>query len=167
MLFCKHNWKTVKKMGNKIPSLELWMEVSPFQDGDSYRQKNHNWSVLNQYGLQLSNYVLDIIKNYDDRFNQQIQKSPQPSEILDARFDSWNVRWPTLKARLDNDEQTTPRILDTGQDSDAVSVLFIHDLSTSSSNMSYEVIKNVADINLPAMGYASTSIKNLSYDVIN
>lgn len=120
-----------------------------------------------QYGASLSDYVLSIIKGYDDRFNQQLQQAPQPSEILDARLDSWNVKWPTLKARLDNDEQTTPRILDTGQDSDAVSVLFIRDLSTSSSNMSYEVIKNIADINLPAMGYASTSVKNLSYDVIN
>lgn len=120
-----------------------------------------------QYGIQLSDYVLSMIKGYEDRFNQQIQATPQPSEIIDARIDSWHITWPTLKARLDNDEQTTPRILDTGQDSNAMSVLFIRDLLTTSDNMSYEVIKNVADINLPAMGYASATTRSLSYDIIN
>lgn len=153
-------------MVNQIPSLDLWMEPSPFQNRDAYLQKNHNWSVLSQYGLQLSDYVLAVIKGYDDRFNQQIKATPQPSEITDARIDSWHVTWPTLKARLDNDEQTTPRILDIGQDSDATSVLFVRDLSTTSDNLSYEVIKQVADITLPAMGYASTTVGKLSYDVI-
>ena len=120
-----------------------------------------------QYGLQLSDYVLSVIKGYEDRFNQQIQATPQPNEITDARIDSWHITWPTLKARLDNDEQATPRILDTGQDSNAVSILFVRDLSVDSDNMSYETIQNVADINLPAMGYASTTVKTLSYDVIN
>lgn len=153
-------------MANKIPSLDLWYE--PVDLGTSnYLQKNHNWSVLMQYGLQLSDYVLSVIKGYEDRFNQQIQATPQPSEIVDARIDSWHVTWSTLKARLDNDEQTTPRILDTGQDSNAMSVLFVRDLSTESANMSYQVIKNLADITLPAMGYASTVTKNLAYDVIN
>ena len=119
-----------------------------------------------QYGASLSDYVLSIIKGYDDRFNQQLQQAPQPSEILDARLDSWNVNWPTLKARLDNDEQSTPKILDTGQGSDAVSVLFVRNLSADSDNMSYEVIQNVADITLPAMGYVSTTVMALSYDVI-
>lgn len=119
-----------------------------------------------QYGLQLSDYVLSVIKGYEDRFNQQIQATPQPSEVTDARIDSWHITWPTLKARLDNDEQATPRILDTGQDSDAVSVLLVRDLSADSDNMSYEAIQNVADITLPAMGYSSTTVKTLSYDVI-
>lgn len=154
-------------MANQIPSLDLWLEPSPFQNRDAYLQKNHNWSVLSQYGLSLSNYVLSIISGYDDRFNQQIKATPQPSEIVDARIDSWKVTWPTLKARLDNDEQATPRILDTGQDSDAMSILFVRDLSTTSENMSYEIIKNVANITLPAMGYASTTAKNLAFDVIN
>lgn len=154
-------------MANKIPSLDLWYEPNTFQNSVKYEQMNHNWSVLMQYGASLSDYVLSIIKGYDDRFNQQLQQAPQPSEILDARLDSWNVKWPTLKARLDNDEQTTPKILDTGQDSDAVSVFKIRDLSTSSVNFKYQVIKNLAKISLPAMGYASTITKNLSYDVIN
>lgn len=154
-------------MANKIPSLDLWYEPSPFQNRDAYLQKNHNWSVLMQYGLKLSDYVLSVIKGYEDRFNQQIQATPQPSEVTDARIDSWHITWPTLKARLDNDEQTTPRILDTGQDSNAMSVLFVRDLSTESANMSYQVIKNLADITLPAMGYVSTVTKNLAYDVIN
>ena len=153
-------------MANKIPSLDLWYEPNTFQNSVKYEQMNHNWSVLMQYGASLSDYVLSIIKGYDDRFNQQLQQAPQPSEILDARLDSWNVKWPTLKARLDNDEQTTPKILDTGQDSDAVSVLFVRNLSADSDNMSYEVIQNVADITLPAMGYVSTTAKALSYDVI-
>ncbi len=153
-------------MANKIPSLDLWYEPNTFQNSVKYEQMNHNWSVLMQYGASLSDYVLSIIKGYDDRFNQQLQQAPQPSEILDARLDSWNVKWPTLKARLDNYEQTTPKILDTGQDSDAVSVLFVRNLSADSDNMSYEVIQNVADITLPAMGYVSTTVMALSYDVI-
>ena len=153
-------------MANKIPSLDLWYEPNTFQNSVKYEQMNHNWSVLMQYGASLSDYVLSIIKGYDDRFNQQLQQAPQPSEILDARLDSWNVNWPTLKARLDNDEQSTPKILDTGQGSDAVSVLFVRNLSADSDNMSYEVIQNVADITLPAMGYVSTTVMALSYDVI-
>ena len=153
-------------MANKIPSLDLWYEPNTFQNSVKYEQMNHNWSVLMQYGASLSDYVLSIIKGYDDRFNQQLQQAPQPSEILDARLDSWNVKWSTLKARLDNDEQTTPKILDIDQDSDAVSVLFIRDLSTNSTDLSYEVINNVADISLPAMGYASISNKNLAYEVV-
>ena len=154
------------RMANKIPSLDLWYEPNTFQNSVKYEQMNHNWSVLMQYGASLSDYVLSIIKGYDDRFNQQLQQAPQPSEILDARLDSWNVKWSTLKARLDNDEQTTPKILDIDQDSDAVSVLFIRDLSTNSTDLSYEVINNVADISLPAMGYASISNKNLAYEVV-
>lgn len=153
-------------MANKIPSLDLWYEPNTFQNSVKYEQMNHNWSVLMQYGASFSDYVLSIIKGYDDRFNQQIQATPQPSEVTDARIDSWHITWPTLKARLDNDEQTTPKILDIGQDSDAVSVLFVRNLSADSDNMSYEVIHNVADITLPAMGYVSTTVKALSYDVI-
>lgn len=153
-------------MANKIPSLDLWME--PVDLGtNNYLQKNHNWSVLNQYGLSLSNYVLDMIQSYDDRFNQQIQKTPQPSEIVDARIDSWGITWKSLKARLDNDEQSTPRILDLNQDSDAISVLVVRDLATNSDNFSFEIVKDLANTTLPAMGYASTLVSSLSFDTIN
>lgn len=150
-----------------VPNLDLWMEPSPFQNRDAYLQKNHNWSVLSQYGLKLSDYVLSNFDQYEDRINNLISGTTQPSEIVDAHIDSWNVKWPTLKARLDNDEQTTPRILDIGQDSDAVSVFKIRDLSTNSDNLKFQVIKNLSKLNLPAMGYASTVVKNLSYDIID
>lgn len=152
-------------MANKIPSLDLWME--PVDLGtNNYLQKNHNWSVLKQYGVSLSDYVLAQIKSYDDRFNQQMQNAPQPSEVVDARIDSWGKPWGTLKARIDNDEQATPRILDLNQDSDATSVLYIRDLSTSSTKFSLQIIKNVASITLPVMGYASTTVANLGFDVV-
>ncbi|HJE97084.1 MAG TPA: hypothetical protein K8V00_05630 [Ligilactobacillus acidipiscis] len=152
-------------MANKIPSLDLWYE--PVDLGTSnYLQKNHNWSVLMQYGLQLSDYVLDVIKGYEDRFNQQIQATPQPSEITDARIDSWHITWPTLKARLDNDEQTTPRIENLNDDSNALGVLELRDLAEDSDNLSYEPIGGKVKIQLETMTRASTTTDKLSYDVI-
>ncbi|WP_270333008.1 alpha-amylase [Ligilactobacillus acidipiscis] len=152
-------------MANKIPSLDLWYEPDTFQNSTKYEQMNHNWSVLMQYGASLSDYVLSIIKGYDDRFNQQLQQAPQPSEILDARLDSWNVKWPTLKARLDNDEQSTPRLMHDSY-SDAMFILQLRDLTTSSDKFSYTKIQDLAKMSIPAMGYTNTSINGLSTEVV-
>jgi hypothetical protein len=153
-------------MANKIPSLDLWYEPSPFQNSEAYQQKNHNWSVLSQYGLQLSDYVLSLLKQYEDRINNLISGVEQPNEIVDARTDSWNIKWPTLKARLDNDEQTTPKIEDLNDDSNALGVLELRDLSEDSDNLSYELIGGKVKIQLETMTRASTTTDKLSYDVI-
>lgn len=153
-------------MANKIPNIDLWYEPSPFQNRDAYLQKNHNWSELAQYGSRLLTYLNTTIDGYDQRINNMITSVAQPSEVVDARIDSWGHKWGTLKARLDNDEQFTPRILDLNQDSDAVSVLKIRDLSTDSVGLHYEVIKNVASISLPAMGYSSTTVANVGTSTI-
>jgi hypothetical protein len=122
--------------------------------------------MLMQYGASLSDYVLSIIKGYDDRFNQQLQQAPQPSEILDARLDSWNVKWPTLKARLDSDEQNTPRIENLNDDSNALTVLELRDLSEDSGNLSYEPIGGKVNVSLEVMAHTSTTTDKLTYDVI-
>lgn len=152
-------------MANKIPSLDLWYEPSPFQNSEAYEQKNHNWSVLNQYGLQLSDYVLSLLKQYEDRINNLINGVEQPNEIVDAHIDSWNVKWPTLKARLDNDEQSTPRLMHDSY-SDAMFVLELRDLTTSSDKFSYTKIQDLAKMSIPAMGYTNTSINGLSTEVV-
>ena len=150
----------------KIPNVDLWLEPSPFQNRNAYLQKNHNWSELSQYGDKLSSYLDGTIDGYDQRINNMITGVEQPDEVVDARLDSWGKQWGTLTARLNNDEQSTPRIFDLNQDSDATAVWKIRDLSTGGTGLHYEVIKNVASIALPAMGYSSTTVKNISTSVI-
>lgn len=154
-------------MVNRIPNLDLQFEPSPFQNREAYQQKNHNWSVLNQYGSSLSDYMDTSITGFQNQINNLIKGVKQPDEVVNARDDSWKKTWPTLKARIDNNEQNTPRIMDTGQDSDALSLIEVRDLSTTSSNFSYEQIKSLADITLPAMGYASIGVKSLSFDIVD
>lgn len=153
-------------MANQIPNINLWYEPSPFQNRDAYLQKNHNWSELAQYGSRLLTYLNTTIDGYDQRINNMITSVAQPSEVVDARIDSWGHKWGTLKARLDNDEQTTPRYKLTGVNSTATSVLELRDLSTTSGNFSYQKIKDVAKINLPATGWASTSVDKLTTQTI-
>lgn len=151
---------------SNAPKLALKMEPSTFQDREAYLQKNYNWSVLSDYGSQLNNFISDFVAQYDKRFSDQIHKTPQPNEIIDARVDSYGYSWATLKARLDNIEQTTPRYKLTGVNSTAISVLELRDLSTTSGNFSYQKIKDVAKINLPATGWASTSVDKLTTQTI-
>lgn len=147
---------------SNLPRINLEFEPSTFQDRNAYLQKNYNWSVLSNFTGQLDNFISDFVAEYDQRFNDQIHKTPQPSEIIDARTDSYGYSWATLKARIDSIEQNTTRFKYSGGSSTAISVLQLRDFSTTSNNFSYEKIKALAKINIGATGWASTTVANLS-----
>ena len=157
----------VSKLMANIPKVNLKYEPSTFQDRTAYLQKNYNWSVLSNYTGQLSNSISNFMKEYDQRFNDQIHKTPQPSEVVDARMDSYGYSWATLKDRIDSIEQNTTRFKYSGGNSKAISVLELRDLSTKSNNFSYEKIKSLAKINIGATGWASTTVANLSTQKID
>ena len=150
-----------------IPKVNLKYEPSTFQDREAYLQKNYNWSVLSNYGSQLDKFISNFMAQYDKRFNDQINKTTQPSEVIDARIDSYGYSWKLLKARLDNIEQTRLQYKDTGAYSTAVSTLQLRDLSTSSSPLKVKKIKDLAKINLGATGWASTIVGNLTLKKID
>lgn len=159
--------KVVTNKMSNIPKINLQFEPSTFQDRKAYLQKNYNWSILNNYGGQLDKFISDFVTQYDKRFSDQIHKTPQPSEVVDARMDSYGYSWATLKDRIDSIEQNTTRFKYSGGNSKAISVLELRDLSTKSNNFSYEKIKSLAKINIGATGWASTTVANLSTQKID
>lgn len=152
-------------MTKTIPNLDLWMEPSPFQNRNAYLQKNHNWSVLQNNNYQLSTFIQNSMDDFTTRFNQQIKATQQPNEVVDARIDSWGKTWHVLKDRLDNEEQTATHYTHDSY-SNATFELVLRDVTASSTGgMSYEKIKDLASIKLPALGYTSTTSDKLTYDI--
>lgn len=88
----------------KVPNLELKNEPSPFQNREARLQKQFNWDSLRGWGSAYSNWLYQTMSDFDQRFDDQINQTPQPSEIIDARRDLVGTLYPTLKKRLDTEQ---------------------------------------------------------------
>lgn len=152
-------------MADSMPGLDIWYEPSPFQNSQAYEQKNHNWSVLANYGKYLGNYLKGITDGWEVRFAAQLNQIPQPNEVIDARVDIENHTFPDLHAHLINIEKTRVKFEESdyegaGSNSLAIS-LKIRDLGTDSAGMSYSPQGTVQE-DTPRMGYTECQIKDLS-----
>ncbi|KRL02530.1 hypothetical protein [Liquorilactobacillus capillatus] len=146
----------------ELPSLSLEYEPSPLLGGEMYSSHNRNWSKLNNYGSSLNAWLQGVMAGYDLRFNQQIQNSPQPSEVTDARIDVHGKTYSTLKARLDEEQTETPQFLDLDKFSTDLVSLKLRDLGTNSGlNISYT---KISDVTIPDVqtGYESTTVDKIS-----
>lgn len=144
-------------------TIDLLDEPSPFQNESAYEQKQHNWSALRNYMLYLNNYMQSGFADYDTRFNAQINKTEQPSEIVDARIDAVGKQYPTLKARLDTEQEASVQVANTGNTSTMPAVVKVVGLTTSSAPFKYVPIgTNQISFGLPDCGYAEIPVANLS-----
>lgn len=151
-------------MINKIPSLDLWYEPSPFQNRNAYLQKNHNWDVLNKYGLQLSNYILDMAQKYDTRINEQINSVEQPSEVIDARISLDGTINKNLKERLDGMEENKADSIANGT-IDELGTLRLVDLDENSSPVKMGGVTSFDDDgnNPYSRGLVISKLKNFTF----
>ncbi|MBB1123286.1 alpha-amylase [Limosilactobacillus albertensis] len=149
---------------NDFPRLDIWDEPGPFQNAQAYEQKNHNWSVLRNYGNYVSSYLKGVTDGWEVRWAAQINKTPQPSEIVDARVDVLGHSYPTLKQHLDAIEVNSVEAeVDTNRQGDRTTtraILKILDLSENSSGLSYRKLGTVEEI-IPQYGYAECFIDDL------
>lgn len=142
-------------------TIELLDEPSPFQNESAYEQKQHNWSALRNYMLYLNNYMQSGFSDYDTRFNAQINKTTQPSEIVDARIDAVGKQYQTLKARLDTEQAASVQVSNTGSTSTVQAVVKVVGLTTSSAPFKYAPISNNRiNFDLPDCGYAEIPVAN-------
>lgn len=89
-------------MSNKIPNLHLLPEPSPFQDRETYLQKNHNWYEIDRKLKDLDKWQED----YTDRIENLITDVSSPDEIKDAHQSKENGHFNTLNDRLEYIEDT-------------------------------------------------------------
>ena len=142
-------------------TIDLLDEPSPFQNESAYEQKQHNWSALRNYMLYLNNYMQSGFSDYDTRFNAQINKTTQPSEIVDARIDAVGRQYSTLKARLDNEQESSVQISNPGNISNMPAVVKMVGLSTSSAPFKYAPISNNRiNFDMQDCGYAEIPVAN-------
>ena len=142
-------------------TIDLLDEPSPFQNEAAYEQKQHNWSALRNYMLYLNNYMQSGFSDYDTRFNAQINKTTQPSEIVDARIDAVGRQYSTLKARLDNEQESSVQISNPGNISNMPAVVKMVGLSTSSAPFKYAPISNNRiNFDMQDCGYAEIPVAN-------
>lgn len=151
-----------------LPVLSLEYETNQLAGSAAREQKNYNWSEIETQFTALGNFLQGAMDGYDLRFNNMIANAEQVNEVVDSRVDLNNNVYPTLKARLDAEQEATPQILDAGTISDAEFVLLIKDLSATASttNIYYSNATQIADLILPAMGYSECSAAKISYDVV-
>lgn len=88
-----------------VPRLELKDEPSPFQNREARLQKQFNWDALRGWGGAYSDWLYQTMADFDQRFDDQINLTPQPSEIIDARDSTIYGKFPTLDRRLENIER--------------------------------------------------------------
>ncbi len=147
-----------------FPRIDIWDEPSPFQNSQAYEQKNHNWAVLRNYGNYVSSYLKCITDAWEVRWAAQINKTPQPSELIDARVDVSGHTYTTLKQHLDAIEVNSVEAeVDTkhyGDRTTSWANLKILDLSQNSTGLSYRLIGSV-NASIPQLGYAECFIEDL------
>jgi len=147
-----------------FPRLDLLDEPSPFQNSQAYEQKNHNWAVLRNYGNYISSYLKGVTDGWEVRWAAQINKTPQPSEIVDARVDVLGHSYPTLKQHLDAIEVNAVEAeVDSKRQGDKTTtsaILKILDLSENSGGLSYRKIGTNNEV-VPQCGYAECFIDDL------
>lgn len=114
-----------------LKSLDLKDEPSAFQDESAYEQKNYNWSQLRSYAPYLNSFITTTFADYDTRINNLISGVSQPSEVVDARLSADGTAYSTLKAHLDNIEETKTSYID-GTELDVAQTIRLTDLSDAS-----------------------------------
>lgn len=153
---------------NNPPTLDLWDEPQNIAGADSYNQKNHNVYVLRNYGTSIGTFVEGVLDGFQLQFNTMIQNAQAVDEVVDARIDVNKTVFPTLKARLDDQQEKSATVLQTGNYSDAVCDLVITDLEadspTNTANLSYDLISTVDDPPASAHGYASCKSASITVD---
>lgn len=153
---------------NNPPTLDLWDEPQNIAGAPPYAQKNHNWYVLRQYGSSVGTWVSGVLEAYDIRFNNMISNAESVNEVVDARVDVNSKVYPTLKARLDAAQETTPMILETGVYSDAIADLNLTDLeadsATNTASLSYDLIATIADPAPSSAGFAQYKTSSITID---
>ncbi|KRM91503.1 hypothetical protein FC80_GL000471 [Liquorilactobacillus cacaonum DSM 21116] len=97
-----------------------------------------------------------------------IQNAQAVDEVVDARIDVNKTVFPTLKARLDDQQEKSATVVQTGNYSDAVCDLVITDLEadspTNTANLSYDLISVVDDPPASAHGYAACKSASITID---
>ena len=116
------------------------------------------------YGNYVSSYLKGITDAWEVRWAAQINKTPQPNEIIDARVDVLGHTYPTLKQHLDAMEVNSVEAeVDTqhyGDRTTSWANLKVLDLSSTSTSLSYRSVGTVNAI-LPQLGYAECFIDDL------
>lgn len=120
-------------MTTTLKSLDLKNEPSAFQDESAYEQKNYNWAQLRSYAPYLASFITNSFADYDARINNLISGVSQPDEVVDARISSDGTTYATLKAHLDNIEETKTSYVDGTELDDVAQTIRLTDLSATSS----------------------------------
>lgn len=100
----------------KKPKLDdLQNEPSPFQNRDARNQKQHNWDALRKYSVSVGNFLSTAVDevngavndasgrmdNVESRYNDQIAKTTDFNEVIDARRPEGGIAYPTLNKRIE------------------------------------------------------------------
>ena len=107
-------WDNFRKY---LKDFKLLPEPSPFQNRDSRLQKDHNWSVLGWVFGKLGDALEDVdnsikqrFKDYDGRFNDQLNKTTNIDEVIDARRPKNQEAFDKLGDREDSQDQSIDSI---------------------------------------------------------
>lgn len=141
------------------PTLDIQNEPENIAGAESYTQKNHNWYEIRTYGTSIGTFLQGALDGFQLRFDNMIQNEQAVDEVVDARIDVNQTVFPTLKARLDDQQEKSATVSQTGVYSDAICDLQVLDLdadsSTNTASLSYDPIATVADPTTKATGFAS------------
>lgn len=145
------------------PILDIWDEPMSFANRDARNQKNHNWYVLRQYGADLGLWIKGYIDGYDARFDNLIRSVKQPDEVVDARVDTFNTTYPTLKKRIDALQLDKASKID-GFEVNDLRTIQLRDISETSSPLRIGNKRNYQgkSANILAEGLMICSVSRLS-----
>ena len=153
---------------NNPPVLDILDETDNIAGAESYTQKNHNWYEIRNYGTSVGTFLQGALDGFQLQFDTMIQNAEQVNEVVDARIDVNKTVFPTLKARLDDQQEKSATVVQTGNYSDAVCDLVITDLEadspTNTANLSYDLISVVDDPPASAHGYAACKSASITID---
>lgn len=134
-----------------IKALDLKDEPSTAWNELAYEQKNYNWAQLRSYGPYLANFITSNLADYDTRINNMINGVSQPSEVVDARLSANGTQYPTLKARLDNIDNSKTSYEDVAEIAGVAETIRLTDIGANSVPIkiatSAEISKTNTDTN--------------------
>lgn len=134
-----------------IKALNLLDEPTTFQNENAYEQKNYNWAQLRSYAPYLVSFITNSFADYDARINNLLSGVSQPSEVVDARLSSNGTAYPTLKAHLDNIEETKTSYVNVAEIAGVAETIRLTDIGANSVPIkigtSAEISKTNTDTN--------------------
>jgi hypothetical protein len=134
-----------------IKALNLLDEPATFQNENAYEQKNYNWAQLRSYGPYLATFLTNSLADYDARINNLIKGVSQPSEVVDARLSANGTQYPTLKAHLDNIDNSKTSYEDVAEIAGVAETIRLTDIGANSAPIkiatSAEISKTNTDTN--------------------